>query len=94
MGWNFLAEPLISPTTDTFQAASSSSDGSVLQIRFNDAASVADISAALYDLEAKIIDGPSAIGLYRIEFSTEALREAALIALPERQDIVVQILEQ
>ena len=65
----------------------------VLQIRFDAAAREEEIRALLRSLDARFVDGPSAVGLYRIELSgitpgdNEALARV-LSALREQQAIV------
>lgn len=55
------------------------SDGGVLQIRFVPTASETQIRGALRDVGATLIDGPSAIGIYRVRLTEFKPAETAAI---------------
>ncbi|MEM8957134.1 MAG: hypothetical protein AAGC86_04885 [Pseudomonadota bacterium] len=62
--------------------------GPVLQVIFNEDASMGEISELLRQFDGNLLDGPSTLGLYRIGFPDTAQRTAALDALTERPDLV------
>ena len=83
----------------TYQTASggqSSGEGIALLVTFADDAKATAISQLLADLDASIVDGPKAGGVYKIRLRTEdrspAGREALLRRLAERRDIVRAVL--
>lgn len=53
----------------------------IAQATFAPEASEADLRAALRAVGARIVDGPSALGVYRLAFETEAARESAVSTL-------------
>ena len=68
----------LSTTADeaAYHTASDPAEAHVLGVGFADGATVAEIGALLRSADARIIDGPSALGLYRVAFpSADALRE-------------------
>jgi anti-sigma factor RsiW len=60
-----------------------------LLVMFAPEASAAEITALLETIEARIVDGPRAGGIYGLALATEADPEAALAALRARGDLVV-----
>lgn len=72
--------------TDHYRPLSSSVVASSLQVRFVDSASQAHIRQLLREQHLRIIDGPSAAGLYRLV--SEGDRDSALAALKQRTDLV------
>lgn len=68
--------------------------GPVLQVRFAPAASLAEIQALLEQIEGRIVDGPGALGLYRIALPEEADHKAALATLKAADGIVIQALAE
>ena len=59
-----------------------------LQVIFIDGATSASMNQLLNDLDAEIVAGPSAIGLYDIRFESESSRDAGLITLRSVPDII------
>ena len=59
------------------------------RIIFADSAQSADIITLLQGINAEIVAGPSAIGLYDIRFTTEALRDEGLEELRSAKSIIV-----
>jgi hypothetical protein len=51
------------------------------------------LRALLVSLNARIVDGPSALGFYTLRFATEAERRAALAAIRDRPDLVESVVE-
>lgn len=68
--------------------------GPVLQVRFAPTVSLAEMQGLLEQIDGRIVDGPGALGLYRIALPEEADREAALATLQAADDIVVQALAE
>ena len=60
----------------------------VLQVTFRPDATEASIRALLLDVAAVLVDGPSAIGVYRIAFATPEARGAGLEALRAHGDVI------
>lgn len=60
----------------------------IVKVMFSGSATSEDISTLLTDLDAEIVSGPSAIGLYDIRFETEAAQKAGLEALNTATGIV------
>ncbi len=72
--------------TDQYRPLSSGTQVSTLQVRFVDSASEANIRQLLREQHLRIVDGPSAAGLYRLV--SEGDRADALAALKQRTDLV------
>ncbi|MEO0423058.1 MAG: hypothetical protein AAF184_12015 [Pseudomonadota bacterium] len=60
-----------------------------LQVAFQPDASEQALRALLLDTRGQIVSGPSALGLYQLQFADEGARDAALTSLRERADLVV-----
>ncbi len=88
--WQVFAVPRLGPGTgsEVFRAASEASDQHVLQVKFRDTASMADVAALLATLQGTISDGPSALGIVRVSFADDTRRKAAFLALTARNDLV------
>lgn len=79
--WQFTAAPLFQTGGLDYAPASVAAEGPTLQVRFEANAQIGAISDTIYDLDGRILDGPSAIGLFVIEFPDDASRTAALESL-------------
>lgn len=88
--WQVIAVPRLGPDTgpEAYRAASETSDEFELQVKFLDTATMADVIAVLTDLDGTISDGPSALGIVRVSFTSEARRQDAVDALASRKDLV------
>ncbi|KIT15066.1 hypothetical protein [Jannaschia aquimarina] len=71
----------LGPDAPLYRTVSEETDGATLGIAFAPGAAAADIEALLRETGARIVDGPSAIGLYRIAFEDEVARTEARAAL-------------
>lgn len=92
--WQALVVPRLGPSSAPGFTAASVPDASVaLQIGFADTATAGEIAATLYDLGGVITDGPSALGLYRVEFPDAPSRDAAKETLAARPDLVTDLRE-
>lgn len=60
-----------------------------LQVAFHADASEQSLRALLLDTQGQIVAGPSALGLYQLQFADQGARDAALTRLRERTDLVV-----
>jgi hypothetical protein len=74
-------------------------DADVLQIRFEPRATEADIRSALQAVGANVIDGPGALGIYRVRLepgvSGKSMEVSRAIAMLEaRHGVVVQIIAE
>ncbi len=64
----------------------------VLQLRFQPGATEAQIRELLQSVGARLVDGPGALGVYRLRLEDpEADPEAVLAELEERRDVVAQV---
>jgi anti-sigma factor RsiW len=88
VSWQVAVAPLITGAPPLYRAATESADGLVLQVRFADDATMAQITALLTELNGTIADGPSALGLVRVAFGDEAARQEALDVLGRRPALV------
>lgn len=79
----FLAAPSIAPSDARFETASHTQEVFELAIAFRDDASIAEISATLAKSGAQLSDGPSAAGLFRVKFETQAARNEGQKILQE-----------
>lgn len=88
--WQVVAVPRLGPDTgpEVFRTASETSEKFELQVKFLDTATMADVIAVLADLDGTISDGPSALGIVRVSFVSEARRQNAFEALTSRKDLV------
>jgi len=85
----FLTIPFWSDGADpTYVPASSASADVVLQVGFSENATIGQISTLLQELDATIIEGPSAIGLLTLRFADDAARDAAADLLAEQPGLV------
>ena len=74
-------------------------DADVLQIRFEPHATEANIRDALQNVGASLIDGPGALGIYRVRLEPGASGKSmevsrAIATLKARPDIVVQVISE
>ncbi|MCR9089334.1 MAG: hypothetical protein NXH97_21655 [Rhodobacteraceae bacterium] len=89
MLWQIAIVPnLTDPGDAEYQTVTEDRTGPVLQVIFDADASMGEISALLRSHDGTILDGPSALGLYRIAFPDAARRTAASAALADRPDLV------
>lgn len=93
LGWQVIGSALLSPEPATYTTASAEAAGPSVQIVFSSMAVMSDVSETLVGLDGRIVDGPSALGLYVVEFPDVATRDAAFAAMNARTDIVSEILK-
>jgi len=90
--WQVIAVPQISGNDDGFVPVSASTQGPALQVIFAETAELGDVVALLSDLDGIVIDGPGALGLFRISFADEAARDSARAALQSNTDLVMEVM--
>lgn len=74
----------VAPGTDDapgYQTVSEEVSGFTFSAAFKADAPMADVQTLLREADARIVDGPSAIGLYRLSFETEEALAAARVQL-------------
>lgn len=86
--WQFAVSPIINADPGGFRTASEEQVDFSFQVKFTESASYGDIVAALAPLGARVTDGPSALGLVRLSFSDETLRQEAMSVLEANSDLV------
>lgn len=98
VGWQAAVTPLL-VSTDPSEGAEYALAGAdrsasfVLRVAFVEVASEADLRQLLRDVDARIIDGPSAVGLYDLAFDDAKALAAARARLAEERDLVSDIAE-
>lgn len=75
---------------NVYRPLSETVDAPRIQVRFAPGATAAQIRALLDRVEGQIVDGPSALGLYRIQLAEADTVPSALEALLAAEDIVEQ----
>lgn len=98
LGWQVAIVPAITTTAGdsepAYELASGDKDAQfTLRIAFDETATEAEMRAALREVEARIVDGPSAIGLYTVSFEDAQSMEDAAQKLGEQTDIVAEVAE-
>jgi len=90
--WQFAVVPqLAAPETGGFVPASEVVTPPTLLVAFTDDATLVEITALLRETGAKLVDGPSAQGLYTLGFTDAAALEAAEAALGARPELVITV---
>lgn len=93
--WQVAVVPMTrTQVTPGFEAVSETTQAPVLQVRFSDAAPLGQINALLREVDATVVDGPGALGLYRIAFTGAQQLEAARAALTARPELVEMVTVQ
>lgn len=92
--WQLTIVPRTGGVTGGFSTASERSDAFVLQVKFAQNVTIADIGAMLLPLEGTITDGPSALGLVRVSFGNAEARQQALEMFNSSVDLVEFVAEQ
>ncbi|MFK7836844.1 MAG: hypothetical protein AB8B60_11530 [Sulfitobacter sp.] len=92
--WQFTVVPRTGQMTDGFRTSSEATPALVLQVKFRETATLAQIGAVLLPAGGTIVDGPSALGLVRVSYPDEAARASAKQALEAQDDLVEFVLDQ
>lgn len=83
----------LTQTEDRFVPLSESNySGDVIQLQFQDVATISDINQFLLDMDAVIIDGPSKNGIYRIKLYT--VNDKTLQAIRNQKNLVDFVAEE
>ncbi len=90
--WQFLAVPFL-PGQDSvgFTPVSEATAETVLRVGFADGATAAELTALLAEVGGRIVDGPSAVGLFTLAFEDDAARDAAEALLADRTGLVLVV---
>ena len=96
LGWQATVVPAITTASvdepPVYQLASAGTEAEfALRVAFVETASEADMRAALRDIDARIIDGPSAIGLYTLAFADAEALGAGRAALAQNAEVVAEV---
>lgn len=92
--WQLTIAPQTGGVTGGFSTASERSDAFVLQVKFAQDVTIADIATLLLPLEGTITDGPSALGLVRVSFGNAEARQQALETFKSSVNLVEFVAEQ
>ena len=65
--------------------------GAVMQVEFNENATAAAIQETLTGIEATIVDGPGALGIYRLQLRSDAKRDEAIQVLSTNTEVVKHV---
>ncbi|MDJ0642033.1 MAG: hypothetical protein QNJ15_04380 [Erythrobacter sp.] len=96
LGWQGLVVPAITSSDEPAAynlAGDADSSAFTLRVSFQADVSEAELRALLGEADARIVDGPSAIGLYTLGFADADAKAAAAELLGERREIVAEIAE-
>ncbi|MEO1687651.1 MAG: hypothetical protein AAFU61_07080 [Pseudomonadota bacterium] len=86
--WQATVVPLLRPLDEGYRTVGEAAETASLQVLFRADAPLGEVSALLRDLDARVVDGPGALGLWRLSFEGTAARDAAAEALGARPDLV------
>lgn len=86
--WQVTLGPRFTQDEGGFRTASDPRTEAALQVRFTEAATLAELAEVLVPLGGTIIDGPTALGLLRLSFPDATGAETARQALAGRPDLV------
>lgn len=98
VGWQTVMAPMMisrdpSSGAEYALAGEDRSASFVLRVAFVEVASEADLRRLLQEVDARIIDGPSAVGLYDLAFDDAEARMAARQRLEQERGLVSEIAE-
>ncbi|KUP92879.1 hypothetical protein [Tritonibacter horizontis] len=87
--WQVAVVPFTQPQrAPGYEAVSEATRGAVLQVMFSATASVAEVTALLRVIGGTVVEGPGALGLYRIAFESSNRMEVARAVLEGRRDLI------
>jgi len=72
----------------TYEPAGVQTPGTVLQVRFQDNATAAQIAQLLKDIDGSVIEGPSAVGLFRIRLTEKADADKVVSKIKQSPNVV------
>ncbi|MGB0659196.1 MAG: anti-sigma factor family protein [Mangrovicoccus sp.] len=88
--WQFAAVPQLGPTGG-FAPVSEQAEAFELQVMFVPEASLGEINTLLYQIGAQVIDGPGALGIYRLRFVDATAQNAAATTLGQSSQLVSMV---
>lgn len=91
VSWQVVGSLLWQSDPAGYVTASALAEEPALKVAFTHSAALGDVGALLLELEGRIIDGPSALGLYTIAFPDAAARDKAAAALRARADLSADV---
>ena len=96
LGWQALVVPAITPATEDTPAEYNLASGEeaaqfTLRIAVAEGATEAQMREVLGEANARIVDGPSAIGLYTIAFADAEAKASAATLLAERTEVIAEV---
>lgn len=90
LGWQFVAEPLLTPAApDGFVVASASDLPHVLQVGFTANATMEEVAGLVRQAGGRVVDGPGATGLFVLQFDDDAARDAAQALFSQTPELVM-----
>lgn len=90
--WQVAVVPTLGPGLEPgFETVGAPTQADVLQVLFAPGADVSAVTALLRDVGGTVVDGPSAIGLYRVSFSSAEALGTAREALTARTDLIEMV---
>lgn len=93
--WQFAVMPLLAPRSDdAYLPASQEIALPVLQVVFAEEAEIGQIAGILREHRGTIVDGPGALGVYRITFPDPQRRASAAKALSGQPGLVNTVIEE
>lgn len=96
LGWQGLVVPAITATEQPAGynlAAGEGAEPYTLRVSFQADVSEADMRALLSEVDARIVDGPSAIGLYTLGFTDQDSKAAAAREFELQSSIIAEVAE-
>ncbi len=98
LGWQALVVPAITPSSvdapvEYTLAGDDSAVQFTLRVAIAEGVSEADMRAVLTEVDARIVDGPSAIGLYTIAFTDAEAQASGRTVLARRSDVIAEVAE-
>ncbi|GIT89997.1 hypothetical protein JANAI62_05200 [Jannaschia pagri] len=89
--WSFV-QPGVTPWSERIYHPAYTTDRiTTLQVVFVETADVAEVSALLSEVGARISSGPGAMGVYRLTFADEQTRNRAQDLLGRRPDLISRV---
>ncbi|ADM10383.1 RNA polymerase sigma-70 factor [Parvularcula bermudensis HTCC2503] len=80
--WQVGSTTMVGPSEGRYQTASGDAMSiATLRVRIDDKMTIGELNDLLQEIDAVVIDGPGASGLYQLSFVDEASRQAALPTL-------------
>ncbi|MEM8728928.1 MAG: hypothetical protein AAGF79_03335 [Pseudomonadota bacterium] len=92
LGWQFVAMPVLNGSGPGLQTASDAPvEGMSLTVAFVPDSTEAQIRDLLVQTGGQIVEGPSALGLWQVQFDNQAARDAALDAFGTAPSLISHV---